>query len=36
MAQQHSSKSIMWVTIIIAIVLIAIIYPLTNKSPARS
>lgn len=32
MAQQHSSKSIMWVTIIIAIVLIAIIYPLTNKS----
>ncbi|MCK6389829.1 MAG: c-type cytochrome [Azonexus sp.] len=32
MAEQHSSKSIMWVTIIIAIVLIAIIYPLTNKS----
>jgi len=32
MAEQHSSKSIMWATIIVAIVLIAIIYPLTNKS----
>lgn len=32
MAEQHSSKSIMWVVIIIAAVLIAIIYPLTNKS----
>lgn len=32
MAEKHSSKSIMWLTIIIAIVLIAIIYPLTNKS----
>ncbi|MCE1240007.1 MAG: c-type cytochrome [Azonexaceae bacterium] len=32
MAEQHSSKRIMWVTIVIAIVLIAIIYPLTNKS----
>lgn len=32
MAEQHSSKRIMWLTIIIAIVLIAIIYPLTNKS----
>jgi cytochrome c5 len=31
MAEQHSSKGIMWATIIIAIVLIAIIYPLTNK-----
>jgi cytochrome c5 len=31
MAEQHSSKGIMWVTIIVAIVLIAIIYPLTNK-----
>ena len=31
MAEQHSSKSIMWATIIIAIVLIAIIYPLTVK-----
>ena len=31
MAEQHSSKSIMWTTIIIAIVLIAIIYPLTNR-----
>ena len=32
MTEQHSSGRIMWVTIIIAIVLIAIIYPLTNKS----
>ena len=32
MAEKHSSKSIMWATIIVAIVLIAIIYPLTNKS----
>lgn len=33
MAEQHSSKSIMWATIIAAAVLIAIIYPLTaNKS----
>ena len=32
MAEQHFSKSIMWVTIIVAIVLIAIIFPLTNKS----
>ena len=31
MAEQHSSKSIMWATIIVAIVLIAIIYPLTVK-----
>lgn len=31
MAEQHSSKGIMWATIIIAIVLIAIIYPLTVK-----
>ncbi|MBL8430414.1 MAG: cytochrome c5 family protein [Dechloromonas sp.] len=32
MAEQHSSKSIMWVTIIVAIVLIAIVYALTvNK-----
>ena len=31
MAEQHSSKSIMWTTIIVAIVLIAIIYPLTNR-----
>ncbi len=29
--QQHSSKGIMWATIIVAIVLIAIIYPLTVK-----
>lgn len=32
MAEQHSSKSIMWATIAVAVVLIAIIYPLTNKS----
>ena len=31
MAEQHSSKGIMWATIIIAIVLIAVIYPLTVK-----
>ncbi|HSG24256.1 MAG TPA: c-type cytochrome [Azonexus sp.] len=31
MAEQHSSKGIMWATIIIAIVLIAIIYPLTDR-----
>lgn len=31
MAEQHSSKGIMWATIIISIVLIAIIYPLTVK-----
>jgi cytochrome c5 len=39
MAEQHSSKSIMWATIIAAIVLIAIVYPLTaNKggSPANT
>ncbi|NTV68944.1 MAG: cytochrome c5 family protein [Azonexaceae bacterium] len=33
MAEQHSSKSIMWATIIVAALLIAVIYPLTaNKS----
>lgn len=32
MAEQHSSKGIMWATIIVAIVLIAIIYPLTNRT----
>jgi cytochrome c5 len=31
MAEQHSSRSIMWATIIVAIVLIAIIFPLTVK-----
>ena len=31
MAEQHSSKGIMWTTIIVAIVLIAIIFPLTNR-----
>jgi len=31
MAGKHSSKNIMWATIIVAIVLIAIIYPLTVK-----
>lgn len=29
MAEQHSSKRIMWATIAVAVVLIAIIYPLT-------
>jgi len=32
MAEQHSSKSIMWATIAVAAVLIAIIYPLTVKN----
>ena len=32
MAEKHSSTSIMWTIIGIAVVLIAIIYPLTNKS----
>lgn len=32
MAEKHTSKSIMWTTIIIAIVLIAIIFPLTNRT----
>lgn len=32
MAEKHSSKSIMWATIIVAIVLITIIYPLTNRT----
>lgn len=36
MAEQHSSKSIMWATIIIAIVLIAVIYPLTVKNPGSA
>ncbi len=31
MAEQHSSKGIMWATIIVAIVLIAVIFPLTMK-----
>lgn len=31
MAEQHSSKGIMWATIIVTIVLIAIIYPLTDR-----
>ncbi|HEX6734359.1 MAG TPA: c-type cytochrome [Azonexus sp.] len=31
MAEQHSSKGIMWATIIVAIVLIAILFPLTVK-----
>jgi len=31
MAEKHSSKGIMWATIIVAIVLIAIIFPLTSK-----
>lgn len=32
MAEKHSSKGIMWATIIVAVVLIAIIYPLTNRT----
>lgn len=32
MAEQHSSKGIMWKTIGITAILIAVIYPLTNKS----
>lgn len=39
MAEKHSSKGIMWTTIGIVVVLIAIIFPLTNKSfntPANS
>ncbi|WP_295006543.1 c-type cytochrome [uncultured Dechloromonas sp.] len=32
MAEQYSSKSMMWKTIGIAVVLIAIIYPLTNRT----
>ncbi|WP_153130011.1 c-type cytochrome [Dechloromonas hortensis] len=31
MAEQHSSKSIMWAVIIVAVALIAIVYPLTVK-----
>ncbi|KXB29552.1 cytochrome C [Dechloromonas denitrificans] len=31
MAEQHSSKSIMWAVIIVAIALIAIVFPLTVK-----
>ena len=31
MAEQHSSKGIMWATIIVAIILIAIVYPLTDR-----
>ena len=37
MAEQHSSKSIMWTTIIVAIALIAVLFPLTVRqygSPA--
>ena len=37
MAEQHSSKSIMWVTIIVATVLIAIVYALTvNKGSSTA
>ena len=36
MAEQHSSKSIMWATIIIAVVLVALIYPLTSKNPGSA
>jgi cytochrome c5 len=36
MAEQHSSKSIMWATIAVAAVLIAIIFPLTVKNPGSA
>lgn len=36
MAEQHSSKSIMWTTIIVAIILIAIVYPLTANKGGSS
>lgn len=36
MAEQHSSKSIMWATIGVAIVLIAILFPLTVKNPGSA
>ena len=36
MAEQHSSKSIMWATIAVAAILIAIIYPLTSKNPGSA
>jgi cytochrome c5 len=32
MAEQNSSKSMMWTTIGVAVVLIAVIYPLTNRT----
>jgi cytochrome c5 len=32
MAEKHSSKGIMWATIIVAILLIAIVYPLTDRT----
>jgi len=32
MAEKNPSKGIMWATIVVAIVLIAIIYPLTNRN----
>ena len=32
MAEKNPSKGIMWATIIIAVVLIAIIYPLTDRN----
>lgn len=36
MAEKHSSKSIMWTTIGVAAVLIAIIFPLTVKNPGSA
>ena len=36
MAEQHSSKRIMWATIGVAAILIAIIYPLTVKNPGSA
>lgn len=36
MAKQHSSKSIMWATIAVAAILIAVIYPLTSNKKVGS
>ena len=36
MAEQHSSKSIMWAVIVVAAVLIAVIYPLAVKNPGSA
>ena len=36
MSKQHSSKSIMWAVILVAVVLIAAIYPLAVKNPGSA
>lgn len=36
MAEQYSSKRIMWATILVAVALIAIVYPLTVKNPGSA